>query len=381
MSDTTDTLPATEGATTRRKTPGLSGMVLAELQTVASGLGITGTTRMRKGELIEAIREKQGQSAPARSASSRSTAGRSTRHLRPASEATQADLLRHGSDRLENGSRTTGRRSRTAARGETAKGNDGATDTGDAQPSQSDRSQSDRSQSDRGQSDRSQSDRGGKGGSAEQSAATANDRDGFEGSRSSRRRRRGRDRDRYRERGGRDRFAEGEPQVSPDDVLVPVAGIVDVLDSYAFVRTSGYLPGSNDVYISLSQVRRYGLRRGDAVTGAVRQPKEGERREKFNALVRLDTINGAEADKAKERPDFNKLTPLYPQDRLRLETESSSADDPGHRPRGSDRQGPARPDRLPAQGRKDDGAAGDRERDHDEQPRGAPDGGARRRAS
>ena len=91
-------------------------------------------------------------------------------------------------------------------------------------------------------------------------------------------------------------------------MLVPVAGIVDVLDSYAFVRTSGYLPGENDVYISLSQVRRYGLRRGDAVTGAVRQPKEGERREKFNALVRLDTGNGAEPDNAKERADFNKLT-------------------------------------------------------------------------
>ncbi len=72
VSDTTDTMPATESATARRKGPALSGMVLAELQTVASGLGITGTTRMRKGELIEAIREKQGQSASSRAASSRS---------------------------------------------------------------------------------------------------------------------------------------------------------------------------------------------------------------------------------------------------------------------------------------------------------------------
>ncbi len=311
MSDTTDTLPTAEGATTRRKTPGLSGMVLAELQTVASGLGITGTTRMRKGELIEAIREKQGQSAPARSASSRSA---STSETTSTSSTSSTDG--------ENGSRATGRRSRTAERTQPAKNDAGATDTDDAQRSQSDRGQSDRGQSDRSQSDRGQSDRSAKGGSSEQSRDRG-DRDGYEGSRSSRRRRRGRDRDRYRERGSRDRFAEGEPQVSPDDVLVPVAGIVDVLDSYAFVRTSGYLPGSNDVYISLSQVRRYGLRRGDAVTGAVRQPKEGERREKFNALVRLDTINGAEAEKAKERPDFNKLTPLYPQDRLRLETESS----------------------------------------------------------
>ena len=70
---------------------------------------------------------------------------------------------------------------------------------------------------------------------------------------------------------------------------MPVAGILDILDNYAFVRTSGYLPGANDVYVSLAQVRKSGLRKGDAITGAVRQPQEGERKEKFNALVRLDT--------------------------------------------------------------------------------------------
>ena len=74
------------------------------------------------------------------------------------------------------------------------------------------------------------------------------------------------------------------------------------MDSYAFVRTTGYLPGANDVYVSLNQVKKYGLRRGDAVTGAVRQPREGEqppaqgnRPSKFNALVRLDSVNGAGA--------------------------------------------------------------------------------------
>ncbi len=108
-----------------------------------------------------------------------------------------------------------------------------------------------------------------------------------------------------------------------DDVLVPVAGILDVLDSYAFIRTSGYLTGPNDVYVSLSQVRKNGLRRGDAVTGAVRAQREGEaQRQKFNALVRLDTINGLEPEQAKNRPEFTKLTPLYPNDRLRLETEA-----------------------------------------------------------
>ncbi|MFL6053757.1 MAG: transcription termination factor Rho, partial [Actinoallomurus sp.] len=114
---------------------------------------------------------------------------------------------------------------------------------------------------------------------------------------------------------------EPDTQILEDDVLVPAAGILDVLDSYAFVRTSGYLPGPNDVYVSLSQVRRYNLRKGDAVTGAVKQPREGDRKDKFNALVRLDSINGTTADDARGRPDFGKLTPLYPQERLRLETE------------------------------------------------------------
>ncbi|SEO91381.1 transcription termination factor Rho [Trujillonella endophytica] len=134
-----------------------------------------------------------------------------------------------------------------------------------------------------------------------------------------RRGRRYRDRNR---RGGRERFDQPiEPTVSDDDVLLPVAGILDVLDNYAFVRTSGYLTGPNDVYVSLSQVRRYGLRRGDAITGAVRQPREGERKDKYNALVRLDTVNGLDPEQARQRPEFTKLTPLYPQERLRLETE------------------------------------------------------------
>ncbi|MFG1628184.1 transcription termination factor Rho [Kribbella sp. NPDC049227] len=145
-----------------------------------------------------------------------------------------------------------------------------------------------------------------------------------------RRRRRGRDRDRTREnQGGRDtsrnrgrgeRF-DPEPTISEDDVLVPAAGILDVLDNYAFVRTSGYLPGPNDVYVALSMVKRYGLRKGDAITGAVKQPQEGERKEKFNPLVRIDTVNGADPEIAKQRQDFNKLTPLYATERLRLETE------------------------------------------------------------
>ena len=137
-------------------------------------------------------------------------------------------------------------------------------------------------------------------------------------------RRGGRSRDRFRNRNRRrDRQADPEPMISEDDVLIPIAGILDVLDSqgYAFVRTTGYLPGPNDVYVSLSQVRKHGLRKGDVIEGAVRQPRDGERREKFNALVRLDKVNGLDPEKSLGRAEFSKLVPLYPQDRLRLETD------------------------------------------------------------
>ncbi len=142
------------------------------------------------------------------------------------------------------------------------------------------------------------------------------------------RRRRSRYRDRKRRpRPGGEGGATGgveEPEVAEDDVLIPVAGILDVLDNYAFLRTTGYLPGPNDVYVSLGQVKKHGLRKGDAVRGAVRQQREGDQqRQKFNALVRIDDVNGASPEEARTRPEFSKLTPLYPQERLRLETESN----------------------------------------------------------
>ena len=135
---------------------------------------------------------------------------------------------------------------------------------------------------------------------------------------------RGRDRgnrDRNRDRGNRGFREEREIVISEDDVLLPVGGLLDILDSFAFIRTGGYLPTPNDVYVSLQQVRKYGLRKGDVITGSVREPREGERREKFNALVRVETVNGVEPEKSRDRVEFSKLVPLYPQERLRLETE------------------------------------------------------------
>ena len=130
-------------------------------------------------------------------------------------------------------------------------------------------------------------------------------------------------RNRYRDRKRRGAADDVEPEILDDDVLIPVAGILDVLDNYAFVRTSGYLPGPSDVYVSLGQVKKHNLRKGDAVVGAIRQPREGENtgRQKYNALVKVDSVNGQPNDEAQNRVEFSALTPLYPQERLRLETE------------------------------------------------------------
>ena len=134
----------------------------------------------------------------------------------------------------------------------------------------------------------------------------------------------GRDADRNERNDRNNDHAEREQRrEEPKEDLVPVAGIVDVLESYAFVRTSGYLPGPNDVYVSMGQVKKYGLRKGDAVHGSIRTPREGDRRnqrQKFVPLQSIDSINGLSVEEAMNRPQFNKLTPLYPQERLKQET-------------------------------------------------------------
>jgi transcription termination factor Rho len=413
---------------------GLSAMLLPELQRVAQSIGITGTARMRKGQLIAAIEERQqgggshqanplGQDgggfaaaaagdhepaarkietsdnsvqrgAPAGAGVDRtfeqdamesqtstqpglggiSATGIGETHAGDAgigagslsgaaTSATSADVatgggltgggnpetgggsaavngtLRDDAQVASDGQRTDRRRrpntrrddaaeqSRSVSNGqERSDGQDreagqGGRDQGGRDQSGRD-AQASRDQGSRDQRDGSRDQRDGsrdqRDGSRDQGGRNDDDRDG--GNRRSRDRFRNRNSgNRRRERGGGG--SDAEPVITEDDVLIPIAGILDVLDNYGFVRTTGYLPGANDVYVSLSQVRRYGLRKGDVIEGAIRQPREGERREKFNALVRLDKINGLDPEQAKTRPEFNKLVPLYPQDRLRLESD------------------------------------------------------------
>jgi transcription termination factor Rho len=247
-------------------------------------------------------------------------------------QAETAEQPRQGRSRNRNRNRSTGG-NQNANQGEGAQ----------VDRTQSDRTQGDRSQGERAQGERAQGDRSDRNrnnrnqGERNQVDRDENDRDDSgRGSNGQNNRggniaelerdaeRSGRNRYRDRKRRGQGAGDDLEPELTDDDVLIPVAGILDVLDYYAFVRTSGYLPGSSDVYVSLGQVKKYNLRKGDAVVGAIRQPREGDSngRQKYNAIVKVDSINGQSVDEAANRVEFGKLTPLYPQERLRLETES-----------------------------------------------------------
>lgn len=185
-----------------------------------------------------------------------------------------------------------------------------------------DRSERNGDRNDRGEGRNDRGDRGeGEGGRNERNGR--NDRNERN---QNRRRGRGRDDERNDRNDRNDRSDRNERDMKEAEELVPVAGIVDVLDSYAFIRTSGYLPGPNDVYVSMGQIKKYGLRKGDAVHGSIRPPHEGDRRnqrQKFVPLQSIDSINGMSVEEAQNRPNFNKLTPLYPNERLKQETTSN----------------------------------------------------------
>jgi transcription termination factor Rho len=125
---------------------------------------------------------------------------------------------------------------------------------------------------------------------------------------------------RNRRRKGRDRGKTGEARATEEAYtgeLAAIQGILDLRDEgYGFLRASGYLPSPQDVYVSVSQIRRFELRKGDYIEGGSRPPINNE---KYPALVRIDTINGLDPELTKNRPNFDKLTPLFPDSRLRLE--------------------------------------------------------------
>ncbi|GAB5077784.1 transcription termination factor Rho [Arthrobacter sp. AD-310] len=423
--------PAAEAPAAPAKSSGLAGLKLAQLQALASQLGISGGSRMRKGDLVSAISAHRAGTpatkAPARTAEKASQSVAAPVEAAPAAPATEAPAAeataaeptrargrgrsrRAVSDGVVTPAATEAAaeapaaaspveapaapeaaeteaaperrqpRTRNRRRGEAAV-QEAPAEAPAEQPAQeqagSDHRAAEQRQAeqrtaeqraeapaaeaaDAGQrTDRREGrTRGGRDAARDnEGSRDAGQRDGGRdnrrddrdedadgGSRRNRRNRRdrndrsgGQDRDgsrneRFRDRNDRRRGRSQGPdvddvEITEDDVLLPVAGILDVLENYAFIRTSGYLPGPNDVYVSLAQVKKYNLRKGDAVVGAIRAPREGEdrnqqsNRQKFNALVRVTSVNGKTAEELKDRVEFAKLVPLYPSERLRLETD------------------------------------------------------------
>ncbi|SEI54352.1 transcription termination factor Rho [Arthrobacter sp. yr096] len=413
--DTTSSAAESSTAATT-KSSGLAGLKLAQLQALASQLGISGGSRMRKGDLVTAISaHRAGTSttkAPAKATASAKGAAASAKEA-PAAEVKAADngttaetsteapaqeaprgrgrgrSRRATSDGVvaaaeataapvetaaapvaeapaapeagEAGTERRQPRTRNRRRGEAAAAPAEAAEAPAAEQrteQRADRTEQREQRADRTEQREQRADRSDQADSGEQRERRDNTRgrrednnDGEDtGNRRNRRNRRDRndqnDRrggqdsrdggntrsDRFRDRNERRRGRAQGPdvddvEVTEDDVLLPVAGILDVLENYAFIRTSGYLPGANDVYVSLAQVKKYNLRKGDAVVGAIRAPRDGEdrsqqsARQKFNALVRVTSVNGKTPEELKDRVEFAKLVPLYPSERLRLETD------------------------------------------------------------
>ncbi|WP_456696479.1 transcription termination factor Rho [Aeromicrobium sp. P5_D10] len=376
MTETTTTpdisAPPAAASAPKRTGGGLGGKVLAELQEIAAELGITGAQKMRKGALIDAIKIARGDAGTSTKAAVKAAsapavidepttapvlptgttvpeaksdpvadaapvkASRPARKRKPAAakedapveakaEAVKADAPAEQAPKAA--------AKKTAPKNEAVKADSARNEAPATEESKDDEADGGRNRNrNRNQNNQNQNNNEGRGAGRNnqnqnrnqnqnnpqnqqnpqgQAAAAALEED--EDGNARRRNRRGRNRS-----GGRT-GVDVDTSYTEDDVLVPAAGILDILDNYAFVRTTGYLPSENDVYVSLSMVRKWGLRRGDAVVGQVRQPREGERKEKFNPMVKIDSVNGMTLEEANKRVEFSKLTPLHPSERLRLE--------------------------------------------------------------
>ncbi|GAA5201071.1 transcription termination factor Rho [Arthrobacter gyeryongensis] len=406
--DTTSS--AAESTAATAKSSGLAGLKLAQLQALASQLGISGGSRMRKGDLVSAISAHRAGATTSKAPTAAKAVAAKAAPAAPEAETSEAPAAVSTEAPAQDGTRARGRgrsrratsdgvvaapaaaetaeapaveapaapvaeaseaagerrqpRTRNRRRGEAAPAEAGeAGETRAAEQPQAEQPRVEQRQPEQRQAEQRQAQprqgeqasvEAGEPGQRERRDNTRTRREDTNegddtGNRRNRRNRRDRnDRqgpqdnrdnrdgntrsDRFRDRNERRRGRGQGPdvddvEVTEDDVLLPVAGILDVLENYAFIRTSGYLPGANDVYVSLAQVKKYNLRKGDAVVGAIRAPRDGEdrsqqtARQKFNALVRVTSVNGKTPEELKDRVEFAKLVPLYPSERLRLETD------------------------------------------------------------
>jgi transcription termination factor Rho len=265
----------------------LESKVLPELQRIAEALGVSANQRMRKGDLIQAILDKAAQDG-------HGPAGRDA-------EATAGSVSTEEAPADPGGPTGSDRDAETVSGGAQVAVADpeGSSTAGGAQP------EGPPPASPNGET---RGDVSGPSGPQSQTRTAVMERPPRDRRPSREERRRQREGRRQREREDREQELAEAPTRQ---------GVLDILpEGYGFLRTIGYLPGPEDIYVSLSQIRRFGLRRGDHVVGQVRSPRDSE---KYPALLRIETVAGVDPEIARQRPEFDKLTPLFPEERYRLE--------------------------------------------------------------
>ncbi|HEV8088672.1 MAG TPA: transcription termination factor Rho [Actinomycetota bacterium] len=264
----------------------LGAKLLPELQQIAQTMGVEGAQKLRKAGLIDAIV----------AAGSSTNGGGEAKPARAKRTPKAADADEGSTDV-------------TTSTTETTTDDDSDTDDdrparrdGTDRPANADRGQ-DRGNADRGNADRGNADRG--------------PRDGANQDRDDRDRRRRPSREERRRQREERRVREEADRAEEIKTAPSRTGILDILpEGYGFLRTNGYLPGPDDVYVSLSHVRKHQLRKGDTITGKIREPKNNE---KYPALLQVESVNDMDPEAASTRPQFDKLTPLFPNERFRLE--------------------------------------------------------------
>ena len=320
----------------------LASLKLPELRKIAAEKGLRGTSALRKGELIQAIttgsvpqRARQraseqaaAEKAPAEDSREKKPQDKQEKPEKPEKSAQKEQGQEQDDQRYE--SRSAARRARRNRAKHAEQEQNDNSESSSRNDDRSDRNNRD-NRDNRDNSDGQGSDRDGRdnrGGRNNRDNRDNRDGDG-NGRRGRRNRRNRRNRDNHNGGGnnGGNNNGNNNQDFDPED-LQEVAGIVDIVDNNAaFVRTTGYRANQADVFINNNLVRRCGLRSGDAVIGQVRANGQGHshgsgrNRQRYNQLVRVDSINGMTVEDAKQRPEFHKLTPLYPNQRLRLETE------------------------------------------------------------
>ena len=320
----------------------LASLKLPELRKIAAEKGLRGTSALRKGELIQAIttgsvpqRARQraseqaaAEKAPAEDSREKKPQDKQEKQEKPEKPAQKEQGQEQDDQRYE--SRSAARRARRNRAKHAEQEQNDNSESSSRNDDRSDRNNRD-NRDNRDNSDGQGSDRDGRdnrGGRNNRDNRDNRDGDG-NGRRGRRNRRNRRNRDNHNGGGnnGGNNNGNNNQDFDPED-LQEVAGIVDIVDNNAaFVRTTGYRANQADVFINNNLVRRCGLRSGDAVIGQVRANGQGHshgsgrNRQRYNQLVRVDSINGMTVEDAKQRPEFHKLTPLYPNQRLRLETE------------------------------------------------------------